>query len=79
MRKVTEKETDKPVKKKCVLNKVGKCWRHEEGFDTRHGDAEFWFCPTVFQYCFGPVFPHAPFYTFWSSNVYPVPLCFRSM
>lgn len=76
LRRAANREWSQPKRKKCVaVNKAKRGWRSEEGFDIRHGDAEFVVYPTGFQSCFGPIFPHhVPFPTFWNDNVCPVPL-----
>jgi hypothetical protein len=59
LRKAANKKWKQPIRKKCVaVNKAEKSWRSEEHFDIGHGDAESGVCPTSFQSCFGPVFPH---------------------
>ena len=56
-RRDTNREYNQPTRKKSVVvHRAEQSWRPEEHFDTRHGDAEFGFCPAGFWSCFGPVF-----------------------
>ena len=76
LRRAANREWNQPKRKKYVsVKKAERSWRSEEHFDIRLGDEEFGVCPAVFQFCFGPVYPHyVPFPVFWNTNVCFVPL-----
>lgn len=74
VRKAADRDWDPPKRKKCARVHTPKgCWRSEERFHTRRGVAESEVCPSGFQTCFGPVFPHcAPFPMLRIGNAYNV-------
>lgn len=72
-RKASHRRQDQPKSEVCVLgNKAGSV-EPSKPIDIVRGIVEFGACPTRFQSCFEPIFPHYdPIPLLWNNNVYCV-------